>query len=52
MGCTICIDVARDAMQMRASGASVADIRLAIERTYAGRFEPHTPTPPAPRAEP
>jgi hypothetical protein len=52
MGCTICIDVARDAMQMRASGASVADIRLAIERTYAGRFEPHTPTPPAPRAAP
>lgn len=52
MGCTICIDVARDAMQMRASGASVADIRLAIERNYAGRFEPHTPTPPAPSAAP
>jgi hypothetical protein len=52
MGCTICIDVARDAMQMRASGASVADIRLAIERTYAARFEPHTPTPPAPRPAP
>jgi hypothetical protein len=52
MGCTICIDVARDAMRMRATGASVADIRLAIERTYASRFEPHTPTPPAPRAAP
>ena len=52
MACTVCIDVARDAMQMKASGASVADIRLAIERTYAGRFESHTPTPPAPRAAP
>ncbi len=40
------MDVARDAMQMYSSGASVADIRAAIERTYGPNFPTHTPTPP------
>ena len=44
MACIICIDVARDAMQMRASGARVDDIRAAVESKYAA-YERQTPTP-------
>lgn len=49
MACTICIDVARDAMQLRASGASLNDIRSAVDAKYAAypRQTP-TPAPPAP----
>lgn len=49
MACIVCIDVARDAMQMRASGARVEDIRDAVESKYAA-YERQTPTPlpPAP----
>jgi hypothetical protein len=49
MSCTICVDVAHDAMLMKQSGASVADIRRAIEQKYAPRFptKTHTPAPPA-----
>lgn len=49
MACIVCIDVARDAMQMRASGARVADVRAAVESRYAA-YERQTPTPlpPAP----
>ncbi len=49
MACIVCIDVARDAMQMRASGARVEDIRTAVESKYAA-YERQTPTPhpPAP----
>ena len=49
MACLVCIDVARDAMQMRASGARVDDIRNAVESKYAA-YERQTPTPhpPAP----
>ncbi len=49
MACIVCIDVARDAMQMRASGARVVDIRNAVESRYAA-YERQTPTPhpPAP----
>lgn len=43
--CGVCIDVARDAMQMYASGASVRDIRAANERKWAGQFPTKTPTP-------
>ena len=35
-------------MQMKASGAAVADIRMAIERKYSSQFPSKTPTPPAP----
>ena len=46
--CQVCIDVGRDAMQMYSSGASVRDIRTAIERKYAAQFHNHTATPPPP----
>ena len=51
MACIVCIDVARDAMQLHASGARVADIRTAVESKYAA-YERQTPTPrpPAPAA--
>lgn len=48
MGCAVCIDVARDSMQLQASGASVGDVRSAIEAKYADRFPRMTPTPPVP----
>jgi Protein of unknown function with PCYCGC motif len=44
-GCEICIDVAQQAMQMHNSGASVAAIRAAIEKKFAGVGGGHTPTP-------
>ena len=49
LGCEICIDVAQQAMQMHNTGASVADIRAAIEKRFAGAGEGHTPTPMPPR---
>ncbi len=52
MICEICIDVAQQAMQMHNAGASVAEIRTAIELKYAAMSQErhtHTPTPPAPR---
>jgi len=44
-GCTICVDVARDAMLMFNSGASVTAIRTAIDRKWGTRFPTQTPTP-------
>ena len=48
MSCIVCVDVARSAEQLHASGASVRDIRTAIEAQYetAPRMTP-TPAPPA-----
>jgi len=51
MACIVCIDVARDAMQMRASGARVVDIRNAVESKYAA-YERQTPTPHPPAPAP
>jgi hypothetical protein len=50
-GCTICIDVAREAMQLYSSGADVQSIRATIEKRWASRAEgDKTPTPmPPPR---
>ena len=48
MGCAVCIDVARDSMQLHASGASTRDVRSAIEAKYADRFPRMTPTPQPP----
>jgi hypothetical protein len=51
--CAVCIDVATRSRQLHASGASVRDIRAAIEK----EFKPHsprmtpTPTPPGTSAE-
>jgi hypothetical protein len=42
--CTVCIDVATEARQMFASGASVRDIRAAVEKKWAGFNGGHTPT--------
>ena len=48
-GCVICVDVARDAMQLYASGADVRSIRAAIERKWTpGHETGKTPTPPPP----
>lgn len=48
LGCAVCIDVARDAMQLQASGATVRDVRAAVETKYASRFPRMTPTPAPP----
>ena len=45
MGCAVCIDVAHDAAQLHRSGASVRDVRAAIEANYEPRFPRKTPTP-------
>jgi hypothetical protein len=48
-GCAICVDVAREAMQLYASGADVRSIRAAIERKWTpGNAAGKTPTPPPP----
>ena len=47
-GCAVCIDVARDAMQMFNSGASVASIRAAIDSKYGTKSPTTTPTPKPP----
>jgi hypothetical protein len=47
-GCAVCIDVARDAMQMYNSGASVGAIRAAIDSKYGTRSQTTTPTPKPP----
>jgi hypothetical protein len=44
-GCTVCVDVARDAMLMFNSGASVTAIRAAIDKKWGTRFPSQTPTP-------
>jgi hypothetical protein len=48
LDCTVCIDVATEARQMHASGASVRDIRAAVDKKWAGFAGGHTPTPAAP----
>jgi hypothetical protein len=45
LDCAVCIDVANEAMQMTRSGASVRDIRAAIEKKWASASAGHTPTP-------
>jgi hypothetical protein len=46
--CAVCIDVATRSRQMHASGASVQDIRAAIEKEFAPSFPTMTPTPKPP----
>ena len=45
LDCAVCLDVANEAMQMTRSGASVRDIRAAIERKWTRPGTGHTPTP-------
>lgn len=47
-GCAICIDVARDAMQMHNSGATVSSIRAAIDTKYGKQFPVVTMATPKP----
>lgn len=49
MGCTICIDVARDALALFNTGATPTAIRAAIDKKYGSRFPSSTPTPAPPR---
>jgi hypothetical protein len=35
LGCSICVDITRDAMRLLASGHSLPDIRAEIDRTYS-----------------
>lgn len=49
-GCTICVDVAREAMQLYSSGADVVSIRSAIEKRWSpGNAAGRTPTPHPPK---
>lgn len=48
MECAVCLDVATRSRQMYTSGASVADIRAAIEKEFTPLSTNHTPTPEAP----
>jgi hypothetical protein len=50
MICDVCLDVAQQAMQMHNSGASLAAIRAAIEKTHADHTY-HTPTPMPPKGK-
>ena len=45
MGCTICIDVAREALALFNTGATPTAIRAAIDAKYGTRFLSETPTP-------
>lgn len=49
MGCTICLDVAREAMVMFNTGATPTTIRAAIDSKYGSRFPSSTPTPKPPK---
>jgi hypothetical protein len=50
LDCAVCLDVANQAMQMHRSGASVRDIRAAVEKKWSSPTSGHTPTPPPPAA--
>jgi hypothetical protein len=45
VGCEVCVDVGTLAMQMHHAGASVAEIRTAVEARFASADMGHTPTP-------
>jgi len=49
MECNVCLDVAQQAMQMYASGASVRDIRAGVESKWMPQAHTHTPTPAPPK---
>lgn len=47
-GCAICVDVAKESMQLYNSGADPASIRAAIEKKWTPQYRTKTPTPPLP----
>jgi uncharacterized protein with PCYCGC motif len=48
MECAVCLDVATRSRQLFTSGASVSDIRAAIEKEFSPLSTNHTQTPEAP----
>jgi hypothetical protein len=52
LDCAVCLDVAQYAQQLHSSGASVGDIRNAVEKRWAGASAhgTHTPTPAPPKS--
>jgi hypothetical protein len=48
MECAVCLDVATRSQQMFASGASLSDIRAAVEKEYKPLSTSMTPTPAVP----
>lgn len=50
MECAVCLDVATRSLQLYTSGASVTDIRAAIEKEFTPLSTNHTPTPEAPHS--
>lgn len=49
MECAVCIDVATRSLQMFTSGATVTDIRAAIDKEFGPLSTTRTPTPDAPQ---
>lgn len=47
----MCLDIARDAMQMYNSGATVGEIQRAIDVKYGANPSLRTPTPPPPKGQ-
>jgi hypothetical protein len=50
MECAVCLDVATRARQMYLAGASVTEIRAAVEKEWGPRSTTHTPTPAPPHS--
>jgi hypothetical protein len=48
MECAVCLDVATRSEQLHTSGATVSDIRAAIEKEFKPLATTQTPTPPVP----
>ncbi len=48
--CAVCIDVANRSRQMHTAGASVRDIRVAIDKEFGPLYPGRMPTPPPPPA--
>jgi hypothetical protein len=48
--CAVCIDVANRSRQMHTAGASVRDIRTAIDKEFGEKAQTRTPTPRPPDA--
>lgn len=50
LDCAVCIDVATVARQMHSSGASVTQIRAAVDKQFGGLYPSKMPTPHPPAA--
>ena len=52
LDCAVCIDVANRSRQMFSAGASVRDIRAAIDKEFGAVYQGKMPTPQPPRPRP